>query len=381
MKVLHTISGLSINSGGPSQSVYLLVKELRAKRVDANILTLRSKDSNDKLIAADAFIKTIKPPNNLKLGYSNYFAKFLDKNTNADIYHGHGLWQMPVHYMASLAREIHKLYVISPRGMLRPWALEQSSLKKKIALKLYQNKDLSEAACLHSTAKIEADEIRLLGFKNPIAVIPNGIDLKEYPNGKEKIQNSKKTILYLSRVFPKKGIENLIEAWAKIENKIRKDWEIKIAGNGDEKYISQIKNLISEKKLESEIKIIGPKFGEDKINTYHQADLFVLPTLGENFGMVVAEALACSIPIITTKGAPWEELITHNAGWWIDIGVEPLAKALTEAMQLSDSERIQMGLNGRKLVEENYSIESVAKKMIQLYEWILYKKEKPEFVI
>jgi len=375
MKVLHTISGIDRKAGGPSKSISDLSYELAKNNLDISIITYSS--PNPYIVKSTQY--------NLKLHFVNdgRFKKELNNlvsKNNFDILHGHGIWQMPVHYMASLAREIHKPYVISPRGMLRPWALEQGSLKKKIALKLYQNKDLSEAACLHSTAKIEADEIRLLGFKNPIAVIPNGIDLKEYSIRKEKIQNSKKTILYLSRVFPKKGIENLIEAWSMIAKEDRKDWQIKIAGNGNERYIHQLKKLISESTLENEIKFIGPKYGQDKIDTYYQADLFVLPTLGENFGMVVAEALACGVPVITTKGAPWEVLNTNNAGWWIDIGVEPLAKALTEAMQLSDSERIQMGLNGRKLVEENYSIESVAKKMIQLYEWILYKKEKPEFV-
>jgi glycosyltransferase involved in cell wall biosynthesis len=380
MKVLHNISGLNIYSGGPSLSVYLLVKELRAKGIDAEILSFGTKDLNDKMISTDDFIKTIEPPGSLKLGYSNSFARFLKMNTDYDIYHGHGLWQMPVHQMSSVARQINKPYIISPRGMLEPWSLEQSKLKKKLALWFYQYKDIASANCIHATSKMEAENITKLSFNNPIAVIPNGINLSEYPMSKEKIQNSKKTILFLSRIHPKKGIELLIDAWAKTEKQIRKDWVIKIAGNGESFYINELNLLIKRMNLENEIEIIGAKFGEDKINTYQQADLFVLPTYSENFGIVVAEALACGVPVITTKGAPWEELNTNNAGWWIDIGVEPLAKALTEAMQLSDNERKQMGINGRKLVEENYSIESVAQKMIQLYEWILYKQEKPKFI-
>jgi glycosyltransferase involved in cell wall biosynthesis len=380
MKILHTISGLNISSGGPSLSVYLLVKELRAQGIDAEILCFDTEDSKDNLISTEDFIKTIKASSSIKLGYSKNFLKFLQDNAIYDIYHGHGLWQMPIHFMAKVAKKKNKPYIITPRGMLRPWALEQSKWKKKIALWLYQTIDLQNAVCLHATSKLEADEIRCLGFNNPIAVIPNGIDLSDYSTKQNRFQMPKKKILYLSRVFPKKGLEFLIEAWSLLSKSDRDNWEIIIAGNGDAKYIDKLNQLILSRKLENEIKFVGPKYGQDKIITFNKAEIFVLPTIGENFGMVVAEALACGLPVITTKGAPWEELITKNAGWWVDSGVEPLVKALTEAMLLSDYERKQMGLNGRKLVEENYSIESVAKKMIQLYEWVLYKKEKPEFV-
>lgn len=378
--VLHTISGLSLKSGGPSLSVYQLVKELREKGLDARILCLATKDPNEKLISKDNFIRTIELSNLKILGYSKSLSLFFQEDSNYDIYHLHGLWELFVHKMVYNARKNKKPYLITPRGMLRPWALNQSKIKKQIALWLYQKKDLREASCLHATAKIEADEIRELGFENPIAVIPNGINLSEYSVRKVTKNKTTNTILYLSRVFPKKGLESLIEAWAYIPKSERKDWEMIIAGNGAEKYINQLQSLIKKRLLENEIKFIGPRYGSEKVEIFHQADLFVLPTLGENFGMAIAEALACGIPVITTKGAPWEDLVTHNAGWWIDIGVEPLAKALTEAMKLSDEERIRMGLNGRKLVEENYSIESVAQKMIHLYEWILNKREKPEFV-
>ncbi|GIW68010.1 MAG: glycosyl transferase family 1 [Candidatus Parcubacteria bacterium] len=381
MKVLNTISSLNIYSGGPSLSVYLLVKELRAKGIDAEILSFGSKNSKDKVISTENFIKTIDPPANLRFGYSNSFSKFLKEDISTDIYHGHGLWQLPVHYMCRASRQKIKPYVISPRGMLEPWSLEQSKFKKKLALWFYQYKDIANASCIHATAKMEAENIRKLGLSNPIAVIPNGLNLSEFPAKEQSRSKEIRTILFLSRIHPKKGIELLIEAWAKIEKEIRNGWVIKIAGNGEPKYINSLTHLIKRNNLENEIEIIGAKFGEDKLNMYQKADLFVLPTYSENFGMVVAEALACGVPVITTKGAPWEELNTHNAGWWIDIGVEPLTKALTEAMQLSDGERKQIGLNGRKLIEKNYSIESVAQKMIQLYEWILYKKEKPGFVL
>ncbi len=122
-----------------------------------------------------------------------------------------------------------------------------------------------------------------------------------------------KTLLFLSRIHHKKGIELLLEAWQRIGKQLRSNWKINIAGNGESNYINNINQLITKKNLVGEIEIIGPKFGEDKIRTYRQADLFVLPTYSENFGIVVAEALAYGIPVITTKGTPWEELNTRQS--------------------------------------------------------------------
>lgn len=377
MNICHVISSIDVSSGGTSSYEQLLINNLQ-KSIDITLITIESKNA----LPINSKVKTIFVECTFPFlqAYTKHIQPILE-NDNFNVFHGNGLWQYPVHKMATIARNKKRPYIISPHGMLRPWALERSRLKKQIALKLYQKKDLVNAACLHATSQIEAIDMKELGFKNPIAVIPNGIDLSEYPIQLRKSKSSQKTILYLSRIFPKKGLEDLIEAWSMVEKTSRKDWQINIVGNGDEKYITELKFLISKNKLENEIKFIGAKFGKEKIEAFHSASLFVLPTHGENFGMAIAEALACGLPVITTKGAPWQELQIYNAGWWIDIGAEPLASALTEAMKLSDNERMQMGLNGRKLVEEKYSIEIIAKKMIELYEWILGKRIKPEFII
>jgi glycosyltransferase involved in cell wall biosynthesis len=138
--------------------------------------------------------------------------------------------------------------------------------------------------------------------------------------------------------------------------------------------------LIHEKKLDAEIKIIGPQFGEAKLAAYHRASLFVLPTYSENFGIVVAEALACGIPVISTHGTPWQDLETHGCGWWIPTGVEALIETLTQALQLPEEQLIAMGTKGQQLVQNKYSMESVASQMLELYNWILNKGNKPEFV-
>ena len=264
--------------------------------------------------------------------------------------------------------------------MLEPWALNNGKMKKAIALSLFQKKDLENAACIHATATSEAENIRELGFSNPIAVIPNGIDISEFPLKQGARTNKKKKILFLSRIHPKKGIEMLLDAWVSLLPKSKKDWEIEIAGNGDSGYIEKLQARINQLGIEKEVKLIGPQFGREKLSIYHSADLFVLPTYSENFGIVVAEALACGIPVITTKGAPWEELNTYRAGWWIDIGIRPLVSALNVALSLEDEERLTLGRNGRQLIERKYAVESVGTKMIRLYSWILGMESVPDFV-
>lgn len=375
INVLHIIASIDLTHGGPPKSVCDLALNQAMKGANVTILTRTSlKPYFDE-----------SPHHRLRLVFikNQTFKKALLNQINEtkfDILHGHTLWLLPIHNMSSSARRFSIPYIITTRGTLEPWSLNQKKWKKRIAMFLYQKYDLIKSKCIHATAKTELDNILKLNFNKPIALIPNGIDVEELPLKTNKINPNKYTILFLSRIHPKKGIEFLISAWSQINKTIRENWQVEIAGNGNEDYIYILQKQINEAGLQGEISIIGPQFGKDKLEAYHRANLFVLPTYSENFGVVVAEALACGVPVITTKGTPWEELNTHNAGWWIDIGALSLKNTLLEAMTLDEEKRKQMGLNGRKLIEKNYSIDSVASKTIQLYNWILGEEDKPDFV-
>lgn len=377
LQINQVISSIDTHAGGPSYNVTNLMRELVDMKCLCNITTIASKTPllKDVMNEKNCFIK--KKANYLNL--RRHFKSICLRDADV-VFHGHGIWQTPVHAMAKMAKKYNIPYVISPRGMLEPWALHNHKWGKKIILWSYQYSDLAYANCIHATAQIEANNIRNLGFKNPIAIIPNGVNLSEFPQRIVTSHKEKRTLLFLSRIHPKKGIELLVEAWSKLDNDIRNNWQVKIVGNGEKKYLTKLLKLIENKKLIGEIFFIGPKFGIDKVNTYHEVDLFILPTYSENFGNVIIEALSCGLPVITTKNTPWEELNLRNAGWWIDLGIDQLVTTLNTALKLTDIERQQMGYNGRKLVEESYSIEIVAEKMIQLYEWMLNRKEKPNFV-
>ncbi len=376
MKILHGIVSIDRLAGGTSEYIRLLLNELiKVEGLSIYLSTLISK-SPYKL--DNQIITTFNKP--FILGYSISLQQYL-KTLNVDLVHINALWSISIHQMCLWSRKNNLPYIISIHGMLEPWSLKQSSIKKKLAMLLYQHKDLLSAKCLHATALSEANVLRNLGYKNPIAIIPNGVDLLEYPLKNYDSSSSKRKILFLSRIHPKKGIEILIEAWEKLELKIKSDWIIEIAGNGEPEYISEIQKLIHKKGLNDVIEISGSKFGESKLQAYHGAELFVLPSYSENFGIVIAEALACGVPVITTKATPWSELLEFKCGDWIDIGVEPLIESLNVFLKKDKYELQKSGENGRALIKNKYSIHVIAKRFSELYNWLINNGEKPDFVI
>lgn len=378
MRISHVIPSIDISTGGPARSSTNLIKSLVKlnKKIQLYLITIKSKNP--------ILLEFINSRSNLIFSEKGFFKLFTNFKkslilNDVDIYHAHSLWKLEIHIMCKVAKTNKTPYVISTRGMLESWSLSQSFIMKKIAMFLYQHNDLNKAACVHATADSEANNIRSLGFTNPIAIIPNGINLVEYPKY-TKLKKNKRKVLFLSRIHKKKGIENLINAWKKIDPLITKNWHVEIIGDGNKRYINSLLKLISKLNLESQIKITKPLYGKSKVKKFQDSDLFVLPTYSENFGIVVAEALASCVPVITTKGAPWEDLNSYKCGDWIEIGEKKLIKSLSKMLLKSEAELWQMGLRGRKLVEDKYSMKAVARDFNKLYEWILGISDKPNFI-
>ena len=295
------------------------------------------------------------------------------------VLHIHGLWRMPNVYPGFAAARAGAPLVLSPRGMLGSPALAFSKQQKKLFWHIWQRRALRALDCIHVTAASELEDVRAFGLKTPAALIPNGIDVPKHPLTVTKQDKASRQVLHLGRIHPKKGIDRLLRAWSHIDDS-RANWELRIIGPSEGGYLEELKALALQLKLKN-VSFEGPIYGEEKQQAYANADLFVLPTLHENFGMVVAEALAQGTPVISTKGAPWEGLIAERCGWWIEHGPDALAAAITDAMALSSEERLRMGARGRDWMRRDFSWDAIAEKMEGVYQWCAGQGDRPECVV
>jgi glycosyltransferase involved in cell wall biosynthesis len=262
--------------------------------------------------------------------------------------------------------------------MLYPEGLKKSKWIKKVSLFLYQNQDLKRVTAFHATSEQEKIYLREFGLIQPIAVIPNAIDTNNFglPNFEPKKGNRK--VGFMGRITPIKNIEYLIKAWSQAEQ-ITKEHELLIIGDGDKRYIDQLVKLTLNLKI-TNIKFTGFVSGEIQDNLLSELSYLILPSKSENFGMVVAEALWKGIPVIASKGTPWEELETHRCGWLINNDPSSLSQLLMIALKLDESERLEMGKRGHDLIIKKYTTNKIGKMMKSFYEWIINGGNKPAFV-
>lgn len=379
LKVLQTISSMSLSAGGPTTCTFNLLKGLKEEGIEIQLLTFDILSKDDKLISnSTEFMRLIAPSKHPRFGFSKEWTKWLEHHTNYDLYHANALWQYPTHATLKAAKTNNKPCIISTHGMLYPEGLKKSKWIKKLSLFLYQANDLQNATAFHATSEQEKNYIRDFGLKQPIAVIPNAIDTSNFglPNFEPK--TDKRKVGFMGRLNPIKNIEGLIKAWA-LADSVTSQHELIIMGDGDLKYKETLIKLAKDLGV-TNIKYTGFVTGKIQDDLLSQLSYLVLPSKSENFGMVVPEALWKGIPVIASKGTPWQELEIHKCGWWSDNDASSLSNVLKIALQIDETERIAMGKRGNKLIAEKYTLNAVGKMMKAFYEWIIVGGVKPEYV-
>lgn len=384
LSVAHVVPGLHPRSGGPSRTVVQLTDAL-ANQPEVAVTLLSQSLAGEPAVPSKVAevdrrlaVSLSSPALRLALPIRREISRVL-RSRRPSVLHSHGLWAPASHWASRAARRHGIPLVIHPRGMLEPWALGHKAWKKRIGMTLFQRNDLDAARVLVATSSQEYESIRQLGLRQPVAVIPNGVDLAVSQGADDELPrwpDGVRSVLFLSRIHPKKGLLNLMHAWARLAPR---GWRLRMAGPDEGGHLAEVMALSERLGIAESVEFVGEVDGERKSETYRDADVFVLPTFSENFGVVVTEALAHGLPVITTRGAPWADLEAERCGWWIDIGVEPLVDALREAMALGDDERRAMGERGREYVRR-YDWSAIARDTVAVYSWILGKGPRPECV-
>jgi len=375
VRIVHTIPTIDIEAAGPTYSVVRLCTEL-TNTFNVSLIALKT----GNLSSMPDFLRTFPfDAGPKKLGASSAMRSWLagqGAEGKIQLIHNHSLWMMPNVYPGQIADKYGIPMLVAPRGTLSKWAMQNGSVIKKLFWPLVQHPALKSTSCFHATAYSEYEDIRRNGFKQPVAIIPNGIDIFNVVGKRSKKYRS---LLFLGRIHPVKGLDMLLHAWRILQNYFP-DWELQIVGPDNQGYAKTMLALSEQLGLKR-VKFCGPLYANEKIQAYANADLFVLPTYSENFGVAVAESLAAGTPVVVTKGAPWEGLIEHNAGWWVDISVRGIAGGLHAAMLKSRSELVQMGGNGKNWMEREFSWQDIGERMAKVYDWVLHGGISPSCII
>jgi glycosyltransferase involved in cell wall biosynthesis len=297
-----------------------------------------------------------------------YFAPEARRNASSfvsdcDIVHGHGFYTALNWTFGSRARKFGKPLVYHPQGMLEPWILSRSRGKKRIAHWLFEDANFRHAGLWRALTLREADQIRAIGIEGPIVVAPNGVDVAAFAGATESRPKSRRVMLFLGRLHPKKGADILLRAWAQ-SGAAAADWELVIAGPDEIGHREQLESIVASESLAGSVRFTGPVKGREKTDLIHSADVFVLPSHSEGFPVAVLEAMAASKPVIVTPGCNFPEAPAAGAGWLVDPQGPALRDLLCSVFETDDAELRQRGLAGRALVERDYAWNAIAQKLI-----------------
>lgn len=380
MNILIFTYSVTRTAGGVFDAVRELFTNTAFKQQKLKIISFKDEYCNTDLAAWNDI-----PIQLYKHGFMLYShkAKRALLSTEADILHMEALWRFPHCWMVDWKKRYKRNPIVcSPHGMLDPYIIKSQGRIKRIISDLFFQKGLEAVDCYHALCQKELEDIRAYGLKQPVAIIPNGINLpnktKEYPRKDNKFH-----LLYLGRLHRKKGVDILLKAISEIKKENPEflyKWHIDLVGWDHENCKAGLEDIVYNGQIQDFVTFHGGLFGEDKLRMYATSDAYILPSHGEGLPMTVLEAWSWHLPVIMTPYCNIPEGFDTGAAIMIDTNVSSVKNGLITLFKMDHQQRMGMGDNGFELVSKKFTWDASAKKMIQLYTWLLGNTEKPDFV-
>ncbi|WP_333689109.1 glycosyltransferase [Methylococcus capsulatus] len=388
VKVGVLTASISRNAGGLFESVRSLALQTKETGHGVQVFSMADGFSAEDVAHwKDLPVCLLTGRGPAAFGYAPGFGAALDR-TGLDLVHIHGLWMYPSVAALRWSRRWNRPVVVSPRGMLDPWAVRNSAWKKRLAGWLYEDAHLRRAACLHALCHAELEAIRSYGLANPVAVIPNGVDLprrddsQSPPAWVERVPQDARVLLFLGRIHPKKGLVPLLHAWQRVSTLAREaPWHLVIAGWDQGNHQAELQALAWRLGLSDRVHFVGPQFHEEKDRSFARADAFVLPSFSEGLPMAVLEAWSFGLPVWMTPGCNLPEGFAADAARKMAPDAESIASELERLFALPDEELRAMGERGHELVERRFTWPRVAAQMIEVYAWVTGRGPQPDCVV
>jgi len=385
MRIVHLTNSIDPVSGGPANVLARLAPVQVRQGHEVRIITADHPDRVSDVVASlDASGVHVLPrgPGSGPISRAPGAIQTLRESIDGgfcELMHGHGLWQYLVHWGASACRAKSVPYILRPCGMLDPWCLAQGRLKKQLFLALKAKRDLNQAAAMHFTTETERQLVARLGLKSPPFVIPNGIDCSEFEHlpreGQFREQHGiadRPLVVYLSRLHHKKGLDLLLPAFAEAAPA---DAVLALVGPGEPDYMRQLKTAGEQLGIADRLIFTGMIKGAGRIQALADADLFVLPSYQENFGVAVIEAAAAGTAVLISDQVNiCGEVREAGAGRVVPCEQAALGKALSEMIADRDS-LAKTGAIARSWAMQTFSWENIAQRVDDMYRLVVADEE------
>ena len=389
MKILIVIPAVGNVYGGPSKCVFELAQALGRLSINVDIITTNANGKTNLEVPLNVWIKET----HYRIQYFAYWGwgdykvsgsmiQWLFQHiSDYDLVHTNAIFSLPnlPAYWACRLRQVP--YIVTPHGMLEPWALAYKAWKKRLFYTLFEKPALNYASALQMLASTEAEQVKLLGIKSPLAVVPNGIHHQDFAKLLEPElfyrqfphTRNKKLILFLGRIDPKKGLDLLAKAFSTVHKQFPQTHSI-VAGPDNINFLPTAKNYFAEANCLEAVTFTGMLTGELKYAALAAASIYIAPSYSEGFSMSVLEGMASGLACVITTGCNFPEAAKARAAHVVNIDEQQISTALIECLEYPQQAR-EMGDRARQLILENYTWDKIATKMIATYEAILNNVE------